>query len=90
MQEKTNTLIKVPRINEIGDVKIEGGTERDVVSCKNQIQMVLFNRREKMPVTHFLSIPIISDEVKNNFNKFKVVSKLIIKEYFSVQYVILG
>lgn len=71
LQRNTNTLIKVPRINEKGEVKISGDTERKVASARTQISMIVFSRKDKLPISHFISIPLINEETKNNFEKLK-------------------
>lgn len=71
LQRTTNTLIKVPRLNEKGDVKITGDTERRVASARTQICMIVFQRKDKLRISHFISIPLNSDLIKNSFEKFK-------------------
>ncbi|KAK9888928.1 hypothetical protein WA026_001148 [Henosepilachna vigintioctopunctata] len=73
LQEITQTMIKVPRIHEIGvPVKITGHSERSVASARNQVTLLTLSKREKLLSTHFISIPVTSDEVKANFEKFKM------------------
>lgn len=75
LQEMTQTLIKVPRAHEVGaPVKITGQSERAVASARNQISILVLKKREKLPSTHFISIPVDSDEIRNNFALFKVKS----------------
>ncbi|CAG9767369.1 unnamed protein product [Ceutorhynchus assimilis] len=71
LQNSTNTSIKVPRINEKGDIIIEGNTERQVASAKTQIDIIIAQGKERMPPTHFVSIPIKSDMISSNLLKFK-------------------
>lgn len=71
LQKSTNTTIKIPRINEKGDVVILGETERKVVSARTQIAMTIAQRKEKMPPTHFISIPIDSTVIRENLEKFQ-------------------
>ncbi|CAH0550622.1 unnamed protein product [Brassicogethes aeneus] len=71
LEEKSRCQIKIPKINEKGDVKIMGNNERSVASARNQISMIVLNKREKMPATHFLSIPVMNSEIQQNFEKFK-------------------
>lgn len=71
LQRTTNTLIKVPRLNEKGEVKITGDTERKVASARTQISIIVFQRKEKLPISHFISIPLIAQSIQNNLEKFK-------------------
>lgn len=78
LQEMTQTLIKVPRAHEVGaPVKITGQSERAVASARNQISILVLKKREKLPSTHFISIPVDSDEIRNNFALFK---KIVLKD----------
>nr|AEE63580.1 unknown [Dendroctonus ponderosae] len=69
-QRSTNTTIKIPRINERGDVVILGETERQVASARTQIAMTIAQRKDRMPPTHFISIPIDSTIIRQNLEKF--------------------
>ncbi|KAJ3653586.1 hypothetical protein Zmor_012829 [Zophobas morio] len=71
LQNTTNTLIKVPRPNEEPIVKITGHSERSVASARTQIALLVLARRERLSITHFVSIQIYSDNIKRNFLNFK-------------------
>lgn len=71
LQEKTQTLIKVPRKDETGNIKITGNTERSVASARSRIQMIVLSKREKLSSKYFVSIPFQSDEIREQFNRFK-------------------
>ncbi|EFA04486.1 activating signal cointegrator 1 complex subunit 1 [Tribolium castaneum] len=71
LQDNTSTLIKVPKPGEDPIVKITGHSERSVASARTQIALLLLSRREKLAITHFVSIPIYSDNIRDNFRKFK-------------------
>ncbi|KAL3280686.1 hypothetical protein HHI36_003923 [Cryptolaemus montrouzieri] len=72
LQDMTQTLIKVPRLHEVGmPVKITGHSERSVSSARNQITFLILAKREKLPSTHFISIPVRSNDISTNFEKFK-------------------
>lgn len=71
LQRSTNTVIKIPRINEKGDVVITGETERKVASARTQIALIVAQRKERMPPTHFIAIPIDSETICNNLLKFQ-------------------
>ncbi|XP_050298788.1 activating signal cointegrator 1 complex subunit 1-like isoform X2 [Anthonomus grandis grandis] len=71
LQKSTNTEIKIPRINEKGDVIIIGDTERKVASARTQIAIIVEQRKQKMQPTHFVAIPIESDTIRENLLKFQ-------------------
>ncbi|XP_044751202.1 activating signal cointegrator 1 complex subunit 1-like [Coccinella septempunctata] len=72
LQEITQTSIKVPRVHEVGvPVKITGHNERSVASARNQITLLVLTKREKFASTHFISIPVDSNDIRANFEKFK-------------------
>ncbi|XP_030758548.1 activating signal cointegrator 1 complex subunit 1 isoform X2 [Sitophilus oryzae] len=71
LQRDTNTIIKVPRMNEKGEVTITGESERKVASARAQIAMIVAQRKERMQPTHFIAIPIVSDTINENLIQFK-------------------
>lgn len=71
LQKNTKTVIKIPRVNEKGDVTILGDTERKVASARTQIALIVAQRKERMPPTHFVAISINSDSIRENLSKFQ-------------------
>ncbi|XP_018566384.1 activating signal cointegrator 1 complex subunit 1-like [Anoplophora glabripennis] len=71
LQRSTNTLIKVPKLNEKGEVKITGDTERNVASARTQLSMIVMKQKDKLPISHFVSIPMVSDKVKEKLMEFQ-------------------
>lgn len=71
LEKTTNTQIKVPKQNEKGDVKIIGDTERKVASARTQISMIVMQRKDKLPISHFVSIPMVSQSIKEKLTEFK-------------------
>lgn len=72
IETDTNTLIKVPRQGESGDIIVTGSSERDVITARNRINLIVLKIRDKHPITHFVSVPIKSTQIKSNFEIFKV------------------
>lgn len=70
-QETTNTLIKIPKPDEPPIIKITGLSERSVASARTQISLFILAKKEKLAITHFVSIRIFSSEIQSNFLKFK-------------------
>ncbi|KAL1498368.1 hypothetical protein ABEB36_009178 [Hypothenemus hampei] len=71
LQKNTNTIIKIPRINETGDIIIQGDTERRVASARTQIAIIVADRKNRLRFTHFVGIPVNSKIINDNFNKFQ-------------------
>ncbi|KAJ8916100.1 hypothetical protein NQ315_004466 [Exocentrus adspersus] len=71
LQRSTNTLIKVPKVNEKGEVKITGDTERNVASARTQLSLIVMKQKDKLPISHFVSIPMISQSIKNKLQEFQ-------------------
>nr|XP_023020114.1 activating signal cointegrator 1 complex subunit 1-like [Leptinotarsa decemlineata]XP_023020115.1 activating signal cointegrator 1 complex subunit 1-like [Leptinotarsa decemlineata] len=71
LQKNTNTLIKVPKLNEKGEIKITGDTERKVASARTQISMIVMQRKDKLPISHFVSIPIVSENIREKYKRFQ-------------------
>ncbi|KAJ8926484.1 hypothetical protein NQ314_021151 [Rhamnusium bicolor] len=57
LQKITNTLIKVPKPNEKGNIKVTGDTERKVASARTQISMIVMQQRDKLPIKQILRQP---------------------------------
>ncbi|CAG9863365.1 unnamed protein product [Phyllotreta striolata] len=73
LERTTNTQIKVPKPNEKGNVTITGDTERKVASARTQISIIVTQRKDKLPISHFVSIPVSSNEIRMKLNEFKTV-----------------
>lgn len=68
----TGTSIKIPKQNEEGDILVTGASERDVITARNRIQMIVLKMRDSHTITHFVSIPVVSEQIKKNLEIFKV------------------
>ncbi|XP_032453042.1 activating signal cointegrator 1 complex subunit 1-like [Nasonia vitripennis] len=71
MAADTNTLISVPKLGQDGDIVITGVSRRDIMAARRRIDILIETSRSKLEFTHFVSIPGNSDEIKENFKKFK-------------------
>lgn len=72
IERDTNTRIKVPKSGETGNITITGESERQVSSAYSRVQMIVFQAKDKQMMTHFISIPCMSDSIRENFENFKV------------------
>lgn len=66
---ETRTTIQVPKRD--GNIVIIGSDRRGILSARHRIDLLVEVSRQKFSYTHFLSIPLNTDEVIANFNSFK-------------------
>ncbi|XP_065086622.1 activating signal cointegrator 1 complex subunit 1 [Ochlerotatus camptorhynchus] len=78
LEAETKTQIIVPKQGTEGDVIVKGTSTKAVTACRQRIELIVLGARNKQHFTHFLSVPMISDEIKSNFIKFreKVLTEL--------------
>jgi hypothetical protein len=53
---------------------ITGSTKSAVSAAGRRINLIVTSARHKQQFTHFLSIPMAGDSIRNNFMVFKVVT----------------
>lgn len=79
IQTETAATIKMPpKQLAVDRIEISGPTPDVVFKCKSRVEMILMNARTWQNFTHFISIPVCNDEIKENFLKFKVRFRKII------------
>lgn len=66
---ETKTNIQVPKQD--GDIVIIGSDRRGILSARHRIDLLIEVSRKKLNKTHFLSIPLHTDEIMANFISFK-------------------
>ncbi|GAB6028446.1 activating signal cointegrator 1 complex subunit [Chamberlinius hualienensis] len=71
LESDTRTKITFPGRDAEGLTKIVGQTKSKVLSARFRIEILAKKAREKQRPTHFISIPLTSAEIKENFEKFK-------------------
>uniref|UniRef100_A0A915KIY2 K Homology domain-containing protein n=1 Tax=Romanomermis culicivorax TaxID=13658 RepID=A0A915KIY2_ROMCU len=71
LEFQTQTQIFVPRMHQIGETVIRGGNKMQILECRRRILAVVDSARRRYDPTHFLSIPFINAEIRNNFEHFK-------------------
>jgi len=71
IESETRTQIKIPRQFEDGDVVISGSDKAGVRSARTRIDVLQTTARRRMPFTHFLSIPIGDECIRDKFEEFK-------------------
>ncbi|KAF5305208.1 hypothetical protein FQA39_LY09296 [Lamprigera yunnana] len=70
LEQDTHTVINVVD-GDNDNIHITGSSERDVITAKNRIDLILWQARDVHRLTHFISIPLITDIIKYNFDSFK-------------------
>ena len=71
LESDTKTKIIIPRKGMEGDITISGGDRRSVMTAANRIDVMVAAARNKQPFTHFISIPVNMEHVKERFLQFK-------------------
>lgn len=71
LESDTRTKIIIPRKGVEGDIMITGGDRRGVMAAANRIDVMVAAARNKQPFTHFISIPVNMNHVKEAFLGFK-------------------
>lgn len=71
IKSKTNTTISVPNANKSGKLSISGDNERNLAIALHEIHSIIGDIRNRSMVLQFIAIPLLSDEIKSNFEHFK-------------------
>lgn len=71
IENETCTSIKIPRAGQEGDIVIQGRDKKGVTSAKTRIDILVESGRQKIPFTHFLSLPVQHPEIAENYEIFK-------------------
>lgn len=72
LEMETNTKITIPLNGMEGNLTIIGEDETNIVEARHQVHSVIEHIRNAHRPMQFISIPTLSDEIRNNFEKFKV------------------
>ena len=67
----TKTKIFIPRKGQDGDITVTGVGRLGVIAAANRIDVMVASARNKQPFTHFLSIPVNTDQTKTCFTELK-------------------
>lgn len=62
----------MPNLGTDGNMLIMGEDETKVIEARHHIHSVICSIRDASTPMQFISIPILSKEIKENFEKFKV------------------
>lgn len=70
LEAETNTKISIPRN---GYITITGQDHVQITEARHQLHSIIDNIRYLHKPLQFTSIPVASDEIKENFERFKVI-----------------
>jgi len=67
LEQETGTLITIPRPAEKADyITVKAKTGTAISSLETRVESIVFNARKRQKPTHFLCIPVVSDEITQN------------------------
>ncbi|XP_070539083.1 activating signal cointegrator 1 complex subunit 1-like [Ptychodera flava] len=72
IERETRTQIHIPKIGKEGDIVITGNERKGIISAKTRIDVLVDSARQRQPFTHFVSVPLCTDEIKNGFEEFRL------------------
>jgi len=70
LENETKARIEIPRDTN-GKIIISARERSHILSAKTRIEVLVESSRQKTPATYFLSIPLISEEITQQFEQFK-------------------
>ncbi|KAJ8935076.1 hypothetical protein NQ314_013021 [Rhamnusium bicolor] len=71
LSQKTQTVISFPKHGKDGQLIIKGEDKSSIQKALNDIHSVVGAIRDQSAALQFISIPLLSEEIKSNFEKFK-------------------
>lgn len=84
LEVETKTKITIPLNGREGGLTIIGEDVTNIVEARHQVHSVIEHIRNSHRPMQFISIPILSNEIRENFERFKVRFKLIVIVYRKV------
>ena len=72
LEQETQTRIRIPKRGDKNDwLVIESANRRNIVSCKNRINLSIITARHKQSFTHLVTFPLTFSGLKDRFNSFQ-------------------
>jgi len=71
IESRTRTVIQLPRGRASGDIVITGEDRSGVIAARVKINTIIEMHRGEQSPGHFISISLVSAQVKENFEEFK-------------------
>lgn len=72
VQNETNTVINFPTPKKEGFLEILGESDESIEEAEKHIHCFIADIRNQLSPLQFIAIPLLSDEIKHNFEEFKV------------------
>jgi len=71
IESQTKTKLSLPTRGSDGDIVISGKERSGVIASRNKIMNLIDLNRRDQPAVHFLSVQLITDEIRQKFHEFK-------------------
>jgi len=71
LEKETGATITIPPRGSEGDVIVNANNSSKVESAKSRIELLVAEKRWREPFTHFVTIPLTNQGIKDNFKNFK-------------------
>lgn len=71
IEKETKALIRIPKRGIDQDIVITGINRESVAKARRRMELMALTARQKQQFTHFLSLPINSDNIKSGFLQFQ-------------------
>lgn len=72
LSKETQTNISIPKHGANGKITIQGDRKEGIFSALEKIHLTVGQIRQQSSALQFIGIPLLSDEIKSNFEKLKV------------------
>ncbi|XP_063358488.1 activating signal cointegrator 1 complex subunit 1-like [Cydia amplana] len=71
IEQDTKTELMIPGHGQDGNITVVGPTASNVKAARRQINMIVVSSRMKQRPTHFISIPMNTPDIMDNFTRFQ-------------------
>eukprot|EP00088_Acartia_fossae_P009505 TRINITY_DN14616_c0_g1_i1.p1 TRINITY_DN14616_c0_g1~~TRINITY_DN14616_c0_g1_i1.p1 ORF type:complete len:356 (+),score=78.36 TRINITY_DN14616_c0_g1_i1:43-1110(+) len=71
LEKETGTRINIPKKGLEGDIVVSGSQKPNVIRCCNRIDVIVVSARQKHAFTHFISLPMNTQHLQQEFHEFK-------------------
>lgn len=75
LSDKTNTKIIIPKVDNDGKLQIVGENVENLQEALSEVLSIIGHIRDNNVALQFATIPLLSKEVQDNFERFKVSLK---------------
>ncbi|XP_058053581.1 activating signal cointegrator 1 complex subunit 1 [Anopheles bellator] len=71
LEAETKAQIRVPKQGTTDDIVVTGVSRKSVAAARSRIELIVTGARDKQQFTHFLSVPLATDDMMKRFVAFK-------------------